>query len=590
MKTNTQKTSRDAAIPKTASQQVARTTANDYKSFAPEPHSHTTPASDDGVAIPMVIGTVAVVFALLAVSTTVLMRAMPVASQDYHAKRAAAAARQGIYHYFTKLSDSGGSYGLDGTTDPSNLAFDTDPATPTCDGPGEPVDTAPNAATFCYRLDLTSSPKLVVTGKSGQGSRYVQRRLQVGLQSTSAIDYASFSNFQTQAPALLDDYKPSDNELCARYAYGDNPRTNTERCVPTVWSSADIVNGPFKTNDRLYFSHFPYFSGDPSGRTPGSGFHTAAPPLANGELYEDRLPPRPGDWSILGSRTGAPAAGSAQLQQASPGPMSNNNDHLQKFTRPKIDSSPNTNRPGCLYRGLTQLTFVGNNVRVLSPNTKTVAPGCPTPDGAQAPAPPLIYTVPAAGNSCTGINGYPRPLEWHRFDVIPNPLVTDYNGCRGTALVSGSATKSITIGAAEDIVVTDDIVVPNRASSDAVVGLSAGGFTWVHNPVLVGGARMRLLEPRVTTIDAAIICARGSFVVQNYRRGLIRDTITVTGSVVGKYASSFGDQTNVQLFPRGAKRNFNYDWRLRQNQPPFMIDSADRTWTIGQIVDLPHAD
>lgn len=554
--------------------------------------SHKTP-NDDGVALPMVIGTAAVIFALLAVSTTALMKAMPTASKDFHNKRAAAAARQGVYHYLTKLSDSGGTYGVDGAGDPGNPAFDTDLTTPSCDGPGQKVDSTPDAATFCYRVDVTASPVLTVTGRSGTGDRQGQRRLSVELQSSSAIDNAAFSNFQVQAPALFDNYKPEDNEFCARYAYGDNARVDSKRCVPTVWGDNDVVRGPFRTNDRLYFSHRPFFEGDPSGRSPGSGFLTAAPPLANGELYEDRLPLKPGDWPILAGRRGAPRAGSAELQQATAGIVPNDNDHLQKYVLPKIDSDPNTNRPGCLYRGLTKITLLGDRVQVLSPNTTDVAPGCPVPNGTAAAAPPIIYVAPAPGNTCQGITGYPRPAEWRRHHEIANPQVTDYNGCRGTALVAGSATQSITVGTSEDIVITDDLTVPNRETSDAVIGLSAGAFTWVHNPhfhplvPLVGGYRMRLTEKRVSRIDAAIVCARGSFVVQNYRRGLIGDVITVNGSIVGKYASSFGYQTNAQIFPRGARRNFNYDWRLRKRQPPFLIDNADRAWTIGQVIDLP---
>ena len=126
----------------------------------------------------------------------------------------------------------------------------------------------------------------------------------------------------------------------------------------------------------------------------------------------------------------------------------------------------------------------------------------------------------------------PKPLPPERRDLREElELPSGYSrqaasyaaapGLRRTSRVSGTYNKDITIGADNDIIVTDDF---KRGSSHGVLGgLIANNFVRVYHPVNNWNNGDRDCDnnggPGDITIDAAILALNHSFIVDNWYCG-----------------------------------------------------------------------
>ena len=165
-------------------------------------------------------------------------------------------------------------------------------------------------------------------------------------------------------------------------------------------------------------------------------------------------------------------------------PIPAGNQALLKYVTPKVDADPNTDRPGCLYTGATRIKFVGNQMKVFSPNTKAAStpPRCldiANRGNEQTKAiPPVIYVKPTTGTlhlrRVPADHRRQRRDDQHPDDELPP--------CRGTVYVEGDVTGQVTVSGEDDIVVTANLTVTDRTNTD-VIGLVAGNYVWVYHPV-----------------------------------------------------------------------------------------------------------
>ena len=146
----------------------------------------------------------------------------------------------------------------------------------------------------------------------------------------------------------------------------------------------------------------------------------------------------------------------------------------------------------------------------------------------------------------------------------------------GNVYVSGSYNKSMTIAAANDV-----IVRPTGASAtngdllgvgDAVLGLIATNFVRVYHPC--SGSVM----PAVT-IDAAILSLKHSFTVDNYDCGSKLGLLTVKGAIAQKFRGAVGTGGNSSG-GTGYIKDYRYDDRLQYRSPPFFLDPVAASWHV----------
>jgi type II secretory pathway pseudopilin PulG len=591
-----------------------------------------TEQPDAGIALPAVIGSMAVVTVFLTTALGLALGNMPPARADQDAKAAVAAAQAGVDEYVSRLNATSGSYWTVGNDDPGNPAF-------TAEGTTVP-GAGPTAASFSYRLLTTPAQtaqegyitlEATGTASAGDGGREVSRTLVARLQPRGFLRFIYFTDIEAIDPELYAYYgvRASRNgswshssgryiyfatpakvlELCSRRYYEgrDAPaytsgsdasyyeydtvekklytRTDTATiafgCREIQWAGGDVVDGPLHSNDALQIQGPVRFAdpvvesswadGDPARLWWGSGTPVGPDADPPGYLpsYADALSLPAGNQSML------------------------------KHVRPKIDEDPNTDRPGCLYRGATRIRFSSGQMKVWSPNTTATdtPPECLDVSNAAneqtKPIPPVIYVAPATG-SCTGV-GYPRTGE--RTDL---GITTDYSPCRGTAFVEGEVDGQVTVSAEDDVVVTSALTIQDGGTETDIVGLVAGNNVWVYHPVTwvdsdgdnrIDSSEIKNLLPyddAVRDIEASVLSLRHSFLVQNWNRGADlsvteADRLRVFGAIAQKFRGPVG--TGGSSGGSGYTKNYIYDPRLRVLQPPYFLSPDNAPWQATRVSD-----
>lgn len=527
---------------------------------------------DEGVALPMVLGTMFVLTAFLLTSLGLVINNMAPSRSDQDAKAALAAAQAGVDEYISRLN-ANSEYWAEGNGDPDNDAF-------TSDGVAIP-GTGGQAASFRYTVltdDATTAQQgfitLQVTGTSqpNGGGREMSRTLTARLQPSGFLDFIYYSDYETIDPSLLG-YDPDDMNSCTRYHYEGR---SDSLCPFINWTTGDVVDGPLHSNDALYVGGTPRFA---EPQTESSWVKTSNP---------DKLWRGPGTPVLSGGATPGFYPRYAEAID-----LPDANTELLRYVRPKTDSTtvPDTDaeRPGCLYRGATTITFVGDQMEVLSPNTTDAPDRCldtgDAEDEQTVDIPPVIHVAPTT-DDCEDV-GYPRNNE-----DDSNRKTTDYDPCRGTVFVEGEVDGQVTVSAEDDIVVTADLTVADDGATD-VIGLVAGNYVWVYHPVKNGGANLLPYDEAVRDIEAAILSLRHSFVVQNWDVGARLSTgsdpnskLRVFGAIAQKFRGPVGTGVTGAANPStGYTKNYVYDWRFRVLQPPYFLAPEDAPWVAVRITD-----
>lgn len=332
--------------------------------------------------------------------------------------------------------------------------------------------------------------------------------------------------------------------------------------------TGDNVNGPLHTNDRVMICGQPRFGQSPAdpietvlGGTTGHGWTpdgscSGNRPLANGVPgYSD-----PADGGTLGTWVNPAAA--LEL------PASNTEMKAQTLQAYR-------------FVGEAWFTFTNNGKMTV---TGTREDGV-TYNGASVdmPANGLIYV---SNGTCPG-------------PYLPNnPYASDRNGAGkcGTAWVSGTYNKSVTVAAQADIVVFGNLV---RNGTSVVGGLISNNFIRVYHPISGGNsscsagssnasvpaaaqdkrpAHPMPLPLHNVQIQAAILSLQQSFTVDSYQCGpRLTGTLNVTGAIAQKTRGAVGTSGGSGT---GYLKNYVYDRRLRFRTPPFFLDPVRSAWRL----------
>jgi type II secretory pathway pseudopilin PulG len=586
----------------------------------------TATRDDSGFTLVAVIGTMAMLMLFVLGSLAFVLQQMPANRADQDAKTAMAAAQAGIDEYLSRLNVDD-TYWVKGNNDPSNPAFTTAGR----DVPG----TNGEAAKFKYQVLSDSSVtartgviRLQVTGISSPNNdgRVVSRTLTTELRPRGFLRFIYFTDVEGQDTDLYRNagYGHEDNgnyeivryhgdyyyiladpsrvdQDCAQYYYAgrsdvryntgnsrpfylndgyrtygpfdDNGYTVKNYCAEIQFTSGDVIDGPLHTNDALQIQGSSWFK-DPVTETSWSN-----PPNSNKRWWGNGTPSSgsggvPGYRPVYAPRLDLPVG----------------NEELLKYVKPKVDTSPNTDRPGCLYTGATRITFLSNGtMKVLSPGTTSNVPGCYNGSTSSlrkteqtVALPPMIYVNPTS-NSCSDV-GYPMSNESTTRGAGPN-----YDCKRGTAFVEGTVKGQVTVAAKDDIVITDDLVYANDGSDTNVTGLVAGNYVWVYHPVKSNGDNLLSSSNSVHNIHAAILSLRHSFLVQNWDQGDPLSTssstkLNVVGAIAQKFRGPVGTG-NGSTAVSGYLKNYVYDSRLLTLQPPYFLKPVSSPWQAAKYTD-----
>jgi hypothetical protein len=167
----------------------------------------------------------------------------------------------------------------------------------------------------------------------------------------------------------------------------------------------------------------------------------------------------------------------------------------------------------------------------------------------------------------------------------------------GNVYVSGTYGQSLTIAAANDVIVrptlggklsnkSNDGSLIRQSGTDATLGLIANNFVRVAHPIARntdGSCNDNLdttNDPVVMNvqIDAAILSLQHSFIVDNYNCGRLA-TLTVNGAIAQKYRGPVGTGNGANP-ATGFLKNYTYDDRFRYRSPPYFMNPVDASWDI----------
>jgi len=356
------------------------------------------------------------------------------------------------------------------------------------------------------------------------------------------INYVFLSNYEIEDP-VTQSPEPTDCE----YYYKERQEKGVKDCQTIQWGVGDHVLGPFHTNDSANIQ-----SGGETTTFGREGLNDAVE--MNGGHYGG-TPTIRGKGYTESAGTLLPPETDVELLEAAE----------YKFTgRTIIELKPGT--PNVMAVTLSNGTketknFPGNGVVYVQNGAK----GCP-----------IKYT----------------------------PFLTRYTGdteC-GNVYVKGSYTESLTIAAANDVIVVGSITTTSegsgRPTGAATLGLIATNFVRVYHPVSenCGGkceasnsgcnaenasAAEAPKEFGVSienpVIDAAILSTKHSWIVDNFPCGAGLGYLTVWGSIAQFWRGA------VKRGGSGYYKSYNYDERLATNQPPsFLAPTTNGGWKISR--------
>lgn len=494
---------------------------------------------------------------------------------------------------WANLPDNSGQYTVEQLPANGENRCDTD----------EPVESMIDNATATFRVRITGralSPQLQPVG--------IKRSIVATFKRKSFLDYIYFTDLEVLDPTLYpsiwaagatttrenpgnNDVNPPaqrgltewGNQVCAQYHYATGPngraRSNqywsgtasrsagmfvggrwqslSAACTDTAYNNASIrfftddsVEGPFHTNDT------PMICGSPDfGRSPADAIEVSAP-------GDTSVTNRTASWRV-DTRSGC---GTSEPDVNFNGSTAKADKGSWLMNQPRIELPP-TNQ-SLAKEAPDNYTFLGNTSIVLGATTITVT-GKRKSDGQnlvnQSMAYPPDGVMFVQNDPSMGCTGY----------LVDDPYQSR-PGC-GIASVRGTYGKSLTIGAADDVLITSNII--NGGGGKALLGLIAQNFIRVQHRITGSGNNDMTGSTTNQRIDAALLTLKHSFLVDNWGKGAPLGTMTVTGAISQKFrgpvATGSGRTTNS-----GYVKNYVYDDRLRTLSPPKFLDPVKASWRL----------
>jgi hypothetical protein len=361
-----------------------------------------------------------------------------------------------------KASCSGISYGTWSVVPQTDVGNGVVPEFYKFDNPYAVVNSTTNALTY---LDVE------IVGAAGFGSNIVYYSTVAKFTPANGfLDNVWWSNYESyNANSDSNPATVSTSSGCSYYwATG---YSNSGSCTPVYFANTDSITGPVFTNDSIFADSKPNFGANYSV--------TTADPHC---LFVDPL-------DSHGTQSTCAAANTADVGTYDAATSSNSANNLESIPTDDSELGDFAQEDGCYYEGPTTITFVGNQMTVLSKgtsssgaldslNNSTDTSVCPTDGTTEEPLPAngvIFVQQGGTGNATTnpanpfdGIttsttttsHGHPSTI----FTTIDSQ--TSAGGCtgcyygqtanaetEGDAFVSGSVSGHVTVGSSQNIII-----------------------------------------------------------------------------------------------------------------------------------------
>ena len=332
----------------------------------------------------------------------------------------------------------------------------------------------------------------------------------------------------------------------------------TPRSVPCVEIQfrADAVDidkqrGPFHTNDEILVCGSPWF-----GEKPSDDIEVSAPAPGGGGSGN------PAGWRRNCGGTDEPRVNFP--------PSSADPDVGTWRKSSPLMTMPPSNQ-SVAEEALPAYRFVGRTTIVMNGTSMTVT-------GKRASGQVLTGATLALPDDGVIAVGNDPAGACAGLDVL-QPLSSS-TAC-GDLWISGTYDKSVTLTAANDILIREDV---RKSGSDVMLGLIASQFVRVHHPTTTDGyfCGSNSGGPGDITIDAAILAVNKSFTVDKYWCGAHLGTLTVNGAIAQQFRGTVGRGSS------GYTKAYVYDRRFRFRSPPDFLDPVEASWRLqSQVEQVP---
>lgn len=552
------------------------------------PIDHRSP-EEHGFALITVLLALTALLALSAAAVSYGVGSQTLSRRDQNWNGSLAAAEAGIDDFVFRLNENSNYFLYNAGNQPpdGNHAFTQ----------YVPVPGGNTTSTFRYKTDVSKLPAdgtilLTSTGKVG----LTKRTVQATLRRRSFIDYLYYTDYETLDPAMYtgplftgdSTYTPDQATTnCTRYAYASPTRGSG--CTEINFISADTVNGPLHTNDSFLVCGAPRFNGNTStswNKSTQPRYRTNSTCGGNNPNFAN-----PGDPKYLSNLAMPPSNSSLRAETVAP-------------------------KEGCLFTGPTSIKLNSTGtMTVSSPFSKQVNGSCVKNGTGALPTNGVIYvqSVPASSDP-NYTSGCPYTNPAH---PLPTMIVTnDANqyGCRdGDVFIEGTLKGQLTVAAANNVIITNDITYSGGTTGTSLLGLVANNFVHVRHPVQLqtttynqtsqppgcgsGWDRtdyvqnssnryvQRICSKNLTgsrsnpTINAAILAVKHSFTVPYWQRGDALGTLAVTGAIAQRFRGPVGTNSGGSVIT-GYAKNYVYDQRLKYLSPPKFLDPVASAWGV----------
>jgi Tfp pilus assembly protein PilX len=540
---------------------------------------------EDGFSMIAVVGAIALTTALTTAAVALSNGDQGLLRHDIDQKRAYLAAQSGIADYTYHLNNDSGYWArctsvptpnavnlnmngnptnlrqVPGSTDGSRYGIELLQAT-TSPGNAQCDSSNPNATMLEGSGSNTGTFRIRSTGYSGAAKVSIV----ASYKQATFLDYVYFTQLETSDPVTYGFANPSTQltgaySQCTKFRRDGRESVNipgtTQKCDQIVFVGGDKIDGPLHTNDDLRVCGSPTF-----GRNGADVTEVSAPPVG---------------WASGNNCSGSPIFNAPLI------------------TRAPVLTPPATNSSLKAIAG-PSYTYTGQTKIVLNGNTMTITPNGGSPIGPVAvPSDGVVYVQNGVG--CSG--------SYSPFTVTYPPT----SNC-GNAIVDtggGSYSGQLTIAAENDVIIDGNIT---RTSSSAdLLGLIANNFIRIKHPVcefddldcaggtgIPGSVTEQVAKGDCDAdndgnrarngngsadggsdlnIDAALLSIDHSFIVDHYDCGSSLGTLTVNGAISQKFRGAVGTTGGT-----GYIKDYNYDDRLRFQEPPHFFDPVQSAWHV----------
>ena len=508
---------------------------------------------EDGFTMILALGILLVTSLLLAGVFTAVQSDASLSRSDLDGKRAYSAAQAGVQDYLGQLNenaassawwqncanDSASNVSVAGTT---GETYSYQPVTACVTGGA--VGTVVNPTLGLLRMEFT--------GKAGNYG--AQRTLVADFRPLSPLSFMWYTVHETEDPQL----DPAD---CGGYFYSNDLHQPASQCW-IYWGSNDSVSGPMYTQDQFLVA---------SGTSPSFGRGS-----------QDLIESHAATTSVCVVNNGGSQPATAACPTGVIQGKAIANAPLVPLPADNANLYPDAQNHGIvLPAGTTNLTLsvsggTTNGTAVTCTSSSTSS--CTTKTYTDLSSTPIIY----APNSTTGCAPSYTPTNV----TYQQTSTGKFYGACGDIYVSGTYSTGLTLAAADNIVITGNLLnntdtnAQTMPTGTATMGLVANQYVRVYHPVTNPGSSTSCSgsTPNLT-IDAAILTLSHSFFVDNFDCGATA-TLTIHGAMAQKYRGAVATSGNGGVTATAYAKNYNYDDRLRILLPPYLFDLQDTSWQI----------